>query len=948
MKDKAFKKIFFLGLFIILGRFCFGQHINRDDEIIQRYAITSAEPAFNKQHTVFLVKVKAGNATLHKQQYKDQIILQLNADWFIVKAGEGVLNKQELFQKILPANNNYKLSGAFFTDNTLNRHSAYSFIIKVSDKVDPAEYLQAYHLSIRHSYNINFFILKARLSFITDTLINNADVLSADIILQQPKEEMVINDYDNSVNAINLFFSKYPGINGEGLSVSVKENLFDTTDIDFKNRYQRTSDVSSEITTHATIIATLIGGGGNSFYTGKGIAWGTQISSSDFTNLLPDSDSSYTRYKTSVQNHSYGTAIENFYGTDANAFDQAVINNPHLVYVFSAGNSGVLTGGDGRYKNLTGFANITGNFKQAKNIIVVGSIDSFYHVPVASSKGPAYDGRIKPELVAYGNDGSSGAAAITSGTALAVQSAYAKLHHDSLPPNALVKAILINSADDVYNAGPDYYSGYGNVNVYKAIRDINSVNYFRGNARQNHTDSFTISIPSNTKNLKITLTWNDEPAPANSFTALVNDLDMEVKNKRTNEVWLPWVLNSNPDSALLLALPQRRRDSLNVIEQITISQPVKGDYIIYVKGYNVTTASQPYYVVYEMETADRFQFVSPAADDHFTPGSKGIIRWNETYNNANGKLEYSTDAGLNWQVIDNAVSLNDNYYMWQVPDTTAIALVRITIGNDVYTSDTFDLSQQLSPRVIINCGDSVLISWNKIKGTDHYKILRLGKKYLLEYIDVNDTSIVIKNSVSSYIAVAPVFDNGRTGLKSYTFNFNTQGAGCYINYFLADLTADNKADLHLTLGTTTGIDSVQFQQFIHDNWQTLATVYSITNTEVHYLYDSLLNGINIFRSIVWVNGDELISNTASIYYFMNVDFIVKPNPLPQGESLTILSSTLVSGTLVIYDVLGRKLLQQEIINTENNIKTGSLSRGVYFLVIYDNKQKVYKSKLIIE
>ena len=37
----------------------------------------------------------------------------------------------------------------------------------------------------------------------------------------------------------------------------------------------------------------------------------------------------------------------------------------------------------------------------AKNIITVGHIDSLGNVLSLSSRGPAYDGRIKPELVAF-------------------------------------------------------------------------------------------------------------------------------------------------------------------------------------------------------------------------------------------------------------------------------------------------------------------------------------------------------------------------------------------------------------------------------------------------------------------------------------------------------------------------------------------------------------------
>jgi hypothetical protein len=176
------------------------------------------------------------------------------------------------------------------------------------------------------------------------------------------------------------------------------------------------------------------------------------------------------------------------------AYDASMIINPTLLHVFSAGNSGTSadTTAGSPYENITGFANITGSFKMAKNILTVGSVDSFFAVPPLSSKGPAYDGRIKPEVVAYGNDGSSGAAAITSGTVLAVQSAYAQTHASALPKNALTKAIIINSADDINKPGPDYYSGYGNVNTYQAVKDILSGNFFSGSI----SDAETKILPS--------------------------------------------------------------------------------------------------------------------------------------------------------------------------------------------------------------------------------------------------------------------------------------------------------------------------------------------------------------------------------------------------------------------------------------------------------------------
>ena len=97
----------------------------------------------------------------------------------------------------------------------------------------------------------------------------------------------------------------------------------------------------------------------------KGAAWGALLTSSDYASLLPDADAVYQQNKLSVQNHSYGTGIENFYGTDAVAYDMTVKNTPVLLHVFSAGNSGTLASASGPYSAIQGFANLTGSFKMA-------------------------------------------------------------------------------------------------------------------------------------------------------------------------------------------------------------------------------------------------------------------------------------------------------------------------------------------------------------------------------------------------------------------------------------------------------------------------------------------------------------------------------------------------------------------------------------------------------
>ena len=378
------------------------------------------------------------------------------------------------------------------------------------------------------------------------------------------KEEIQVGNLDLSVNKINLAHRNFPLINGDGITVSVKENKPDTTDIDLKGRFLSTNLSSSTVSSHASIMSTMISGGANSWHLGKGAAWGSTISSSSFAVLLPEPNSAYQQYNISVQNHSYGVGIESYYGADAAAYDASAITNGSLLHVFSSGNSGTSAAPTGTYSGLNGFANLTGSFKMAKNILTVGATDSFSVVAALSSRGPAQDGRVKPELVAFGEDGSSGAAALVSGTSLLLQHLY-KQSNGSLPPNSLLKAILVSSADDVGNAEVDYKNGFGSLNANNALKTLQASRFFTGTVSNSSTQSFTINVPPGIKNLKATLVWNDPPAAPNATKALINDLDLEVKEILSGQLWEPWVLNSFPHVDSLLQLAKRKRDTLNNI-----------------------------------------------------------------------------------------------------------------------------------------------------------------------------------------------------------------------------------------------------------------------------------------------------------------------------------------------------------------------------------------------
>lgn len=111
----------------------------------------------------------------------------------------------------------------------------------------------------------------------------------------------------------------------------------------------------------------------------------------------------------------------------------------------------------------------------AFNIISVGAVTSANEVTTFSSRGPASDGRIKPEIVAQGSNvvygnvaggyssggGTSYAAPIAAGVAALLKSAFPHL------TNKQIRQIMLESGDNV--AAPDNNRGYGLISAKKAV-----------------------------------------------------------------------------------------------------------------------------------------------------------------------------------------------------------------------------------------------------------------------------------------------------------------------------------------------------------------------------------------------------------------------------------------------------------------------------------------------
>lgn len=803
--------------------------------------------------------------------------------------------------------------------------------------------------TIRQEYTATkLLVINTSRAVLDSIILPSPLVLFADIH-RRPREESVLNNFDNSTNKINIVYGQYPALTGNGLTVSVKENKPDTTDIDFKGRYLTTPLSSATITQHAGIMSTLIGGGGNSDHTGKGAAWGVTLSSSDFASLLPDANIAYQQYHISVQNHSYGTGIENYYGADAAAYDASSIANPDLLHVFSAGNSGNQSSTQGAYSGIPGYANLTGSFKMGKNLLTIGAINSQYQVEALSSKGPAYDGRVKPELVAFGEDGSSGAAAVTSGIALLVQQAF-KNNAGQLPPASLVKAILLNTADDMAAPGIDFQTGYGNVNAFKAVQTVQQNTFTSGQIAQGQIHNAPLNIPAGIRQVKITLSWYDPPAAPNAPKALINDLDLELINTSTGEHWQPWVLSHSPQIDSLVKEPVRKRDTLNNNEQITLKDPVPGDYTIQVKGSSIPSGTQAFAIAWGLDTANRFRWYYPVKGDNIRGGENNHIRWVSSHsNNGLTRLEYSTDDGHTWKLINNNTDLAKGYYQWEAPDTNTIALLKITTNTHSFLSDTFTLSSRLKASTGFNCSDSFLLSWNRPPGVNRFVVYTLGEKYLSPLLTTADTNIVLSKAAHAalYYTVSPLLSDAYSGMKAYTFNYTAQGVACYIKGFLADL-VNNTASLLIELGTRYAIQKITVEKLGITGYKSLQTIEPVENLQYQLTDNTLERGANTYRLKIYrSDGTFIYSQPEVVYNLQDARYIVYPNPISAGSMLSILSAAPGNSSILLFNATGQQVLHKPLAELHEQLPLHTLQRGVYFYLIRKDGKKEQTGSILV-
>lgn len=584
---------------------------------------------------------------------------------------------------------------------------------------------------------------------------------------------------DHRSNSLQSSYPGAPAYDGTGVLVGHGDDGRIGPHIDFTGRMtQPTAGASTG--DHGDHVAGIIFGAGNLDPTGKGNAPGAEIYYQSYPDNLNDADQNYSGLGVRVTVSSYSNGCNAGYTNFTRQMDQDAIDNPNMIHVFSAGNSGTSNCGYGA-GNLWG--NVTGGHKIAKNVIAVANLNASDIITTSSSRGPAEDGRIKPDVAAVGSNvysttdpnlytfktGTSMSCPGVGGVMAILYEAYKDHNAGVEPKTGLIKAILMNTCDDLGNPGPDFIYGYGRVNTRRAYGLIESQSYITNTITNGATKTFQIPVPNNTAEARIMLYWPDLPASTVAQYALVNDLDMEIDFAGTN--YKPWVLDPTPVAANLNANAVRAVDSLNNIEQITINNPGTGDITVTVDGSNIPGSAQEFYIVYEF-VKDEIVLTYPVGGEEFVPGETEMLRWDAPEGNTTFGLEYSTDAGTTWSVISNSISAGSRFFNWNVPNTIdGNYKIRLTRGGQTDVSPGVFTVVNTPPGLAFSssCPDSITLTWNPVNGATGYIVYKLGAKYMDSVTTTLTTFAKVPQSLglTEWYSVAAMTQNNGVGRRAF-------------------------------------------------------------------------------------------------------------------------------------------------------------------------------------
>jgi hypothetical protein len=268
--------------------------------------------------------------------------------------------------------------------------------------------------------------------------------------------------------------------------------------------------------------------------------------------------------------------------------------------------------------------------------------------------------------------------------------------------------------------------------------------------------------------------------------------------------------------------------------------------------------------------------------------------------------------------------------------------------NHNFITDSFVISRPLSLKVGFNCPDSFLLSWNKLP-VSQYQVYTLGSKYLEPLQFTSDTSIILHkaNNPSLYYAVAPLVGN-KTGLRSYTLNYTTQGVDCYLRTFYTYLIDNNHAFLSAELGSLYNVTAILFQQQTPTGFQTIHTITAPGSLTMTFTDSLLIQGANYYQVVIQLaNGQSITSPVDIVYSLPGNPVLIYPNPARAMQPIKMVTGEPGKYTIMVYDMNGRMIKEVWVENTIEPLPALQLKAGMYVIRIISEDNKIYHQKLIV-
>jgi subtilisin family serine protease/Mg-chelatase subunit ChlD len=444
------------------------------------------------------------------------------------------------------------------------------------------------------------------------------------------------------------------GADGSGVTIAICDTGVDTNDpatvhADLAGRLAFAVDATgaapggADTDGHGTHVAGIAGGSGGSgdvdpqgFTLGLGLATDADIGCVVFNGTPQQRIATSVQNGASVMNNSYAlnganyTAADRTFDLGVRDADPATTDVTQLVVVFSAGNSG------------PGAMTCT---KAVKNAFVVGNslnfrpgegaADDIRGVNGTSSRGPAGDGRMLPNLVAPGTDvvsarsgasarpqyvdtggtthanhtrmgGTSMAAPVVSGMCAVLIDWWRQTRGGATPSPALLRALLVACTEPVAGgpngnggniaAGPTNDAGWGRVSLENSLLQAPASD--RGPKiflDQRHAFTATgqeyrvrVGVADPARPLRIALAWTDAAGAVGANPALVNDLDLEVVEVATGNLYRGNVFAGG------FSTTGGAADARNNIEGVAIQNPDPNSvYEVTVVAANVAASARP-------------------------------------------------------------------------------------------------------------------------------------------------------------------------------------------------------------------------------------------------------------------------------------------------------------------------------------------------------------------